>query len=137
MTPIELDLSPESPSTPTTVRLRKKAYSDLSTSPIPRLSLSADEESPTKPPASSPANLTVETGDKQPVQGTHSPPGSKDKKGSRSSSKLELSCKWSWKNVCFFFLLQFGILVKPTCFRGYDCLRQLSWSPKSVSVKSL
>ena len=103
MTPIELDLSPESPSTPTTVRLRKKAYSDLSTSPIPRLSLSADEESPTKPPASSPANLTVETGDKQPVQGTHSPPGSKDKKGSRRSSKLELSCKWSWKNVCFFF----------------------------------
>lgn len=104
LTPIELDLSPESPSTPTTVRLRKKAFSDLSTSPIPRLSLSADEESPTKPSASSPASLTVEIGDKQPVQGTHSLPGNKDKKGSRSTSKLELSCKWSWKNVWFFNL---------------------------------
>lgn len=90
-TPIERSLSPESPTTPTTVRLRKKAYSDLSPVPIPRLSLSADEDSPTKPPASSSANLNVETEDKQRIQRTHSLPGDKDEKRLSGASKLEMS----------------------------------------------
>lgn len=98
LTPVERDLSPESPSTPPTVRLRKKAYSDLSPVPIPLLSLSADEESPTKPPASSPANLTVETEEKQRVQRTSSFPSDKNKKLSAGVPKLELSCKYWMQN---------------------------------------
>lgn len=132
VTPIELDLSPESPSTPTTVRLRKKAYSDLSTSPIPRLSLSADEESPTKPPASSPASLTVETGDKQPVQGTHSPPGNKDKKGSRSSSKLELSL-----SDCEFLALRHHIKSPPGSPRSQTPPRSPAGSRRKSKTLSL
>ena len=83
------DLSPESPLTPPTVRLRKKAYSDLAPVPIPLLSLSADEESPTKPPT---ASLTVETEDKHRVHRTHSLPAEREQRLS-SVPKLELSCK--------------------------------------------
>ena len=93
LTPGELGLSPDSPTTPPTVRLRKKAYSDLSPVPIPMLSLSADEESPTKPPASTPSSLTVETEDRHRVQRTHSLPGQKRDKLSAQVPKLELSCK--------------------------------------------
>ena len=98
LTPVDFDLSADSPSTPPTVRLRKKAYSDLSPVPIPLLSLSADEESPIKPPASSPANLTVETEDKQRVQRTHSLPGEKAEKILAEVPKVELSRKYSVNN---------------------------------------
>ena len=80
------DLSPESPATPPTVRLRKKAYSDLPPKPIPLLSLSADEDSPTKPPGASKMDSAVESGDKSPINRTHSLPTDK-------VPKLELSCK--------------------------------------------
>ena len=89
LTPVERDLSPDSPLTPPTVRLRKKAYSDLSPVPIPMLSLSADEESPTKPPT---ASLTVETEEKYRVERTHSLPSERDKRLS-AVPKLELSRK--------------------------------------------
>ena len=93
LTPVELGLSPESPITPPTVRLRKKAYSDLSPVPIPMLALSADEESPSKPSASSPASLTVETEDRQRVQRTRSFPGEMAEKLLADVPKLELSRK--------------------------------------------
>ena len=84
------DLSSESSLTPPTVRLRKKAYSDLAPVPIPLLSLSADEESPTKPPT---ASLTVETEGKYRVPRTHSLPAERDHRLS-AVPKLELSCKY-------------------------------------------
>ena len=89
LSPTGRDLSPESPLTPPTVRLRKKAYSDLAPVPIPLLSLSADEESPTKPPK---ASLTVEIEDKHRVHRTHSLPAAREQRLS-SVPKLELSCK--------------------------------------------
>ena len=89
LSPIGRDLSPESPLTPPTVRLRKKAYSDLAPVPIPLLSLSADEDSPTKPPT---ASLTVETEDKHRVHRTHSLPAERDNRLPRVP-KLELSRK--------------------------------------------
>lgn len=102
LTPVERDVSPFSPLTPPTVRLRKKAYSDLAPVPIPLLSLSADEESPTKPSA---AGLTVETetADKYRIQRTHSLPG---EGGRRLSSvpKLELSCKFNFNNSLQFLM---------------------------------
>ncbi|KAL9951872.1 hypothetical protein ACROYT_G044611 [Oculina patagonica] len=86
LSPIGRDLSPDSPLTPPTVRLRKKAYSDLAPIPIPLLSLSADEESPTKPPT---ASLTVETEDRHRVHRTHSLPAERHKLP--TVPKLELS----------------------------------------------
>ena len=90
---MERDFNPGSPLTPPTVRLRKKAYSDLAPVPIPLLSLSAGEESPTNPPAAS-FTVETETEDKYRVQRTHSLP---DEGGRRLSSvpKLELSCKYN------------------------------------------
>lgn len=89
LSPMERDFNPGSPLTPPTVRLRKKAYSDLAPVPIPLLSLSAGEESPTNPPAAS-FTVETETEDKYRVQRTHSLP---DEGGRRLSSvpKLELS----------------------------------------------
>ena len=91
LSPTGRDLSPESPLTPPTVRLRKKAYSDLASVAIPLLSLSADEESPSKPPT---ASLTVETDDKYRIHRTHSLPAEREHRLS-AVPKLELSCK-SW-----------------------------------------
>ena len=91
LSPTGRDLSPESPLTPPTVRLRKKAYSDLASGAIPLLSLSADEESPSKPPT---ASLTVETDDKYRIHRTHSLPAEREQRLS-AVPKLELSCK-SW-----------------------------------------
>ncbi|CAH3170099.1 unnamed protein product [Porites evermanni] len=82
-------VSPESPITPPTVRLRKKAYSDLS--PVPLLSLSTDEESPTHSPASTSARLTTETEARHRVHRTHSLPSEKRDTLSANAPKLELS----------------------------------------------
>ena len=93
-------MSPESPITPPTVRLRKKAYSDLS--PIPLLSLSTDEESPTHSPASTSARLTTETEARHRVHRTHSLPSEKRDTLRANAPKLELSRKYSYPAVLIY-----------------------------------